>query len=97
MKLEAEIGKMMENAFDNNILLEIEEEFCDVHKSSTSVCEASKFYEHFWKIVSLKMSSIDNNSEAPITNSYFAFKFVFPKDILAVRAISYWCNAALYL
>ena len=73
-KSKVKIENLMVNAFNNDTILEIEEEFYDVHKNRTSVYEESKFYEHFRKLVSLMMNKM--NSEAPITNPYYAFKFV---------------------
>ena len=49
VKSKVEIGKLMEDALDDDKILEIQEEFYDVHKSSTTVCENTKCYEHYWK------------------------------------------------
>ena len=72
-KSKVEIENLMENTFDNDKILQIEK-FYDAHKNSESVCEECKFYEHYWKIVSLMMNK--TNSKASITNPYYAFKFV---------------------
>ena len=74
-KSKGEIQGLMEDALNNDKILEIEEEFYDVHKSSTTVCENSKFYQRYWKNLSLKMTCMDDDSEAPKTNQYYAFNF----------------------
>ena len=63
----------MENAFDNNKILAIEEEFYDVHKGSTTVCENTKCYKHHSKKMSLKVANDD--PKKPITNPYYAFNY----------------------
>ena len=72
-KSKVEIEKLMENAFDNDKNLELEEEFYDVHKGSTTVCENTKCYKQYWKKISLKVAGDD--PEKPITNPYYAFNY----------------------
>lgn len=88
-KSEDDISQVIKNALSDEDSIEVNEEFHDAHKNSATICEHSKFSEHYWKILVQKTNSINNNEDAEITNRYYVPNFAgyFLKTFL-----SYACS-----
>ena len=88
-KKERELEDAIEKAEREDLFREIEEEFYDLHKSSKTVYENSKFYERYWRKLMFVKDTIDDDLTLKITNKYYAvtencdFSSYFVKTVLS--------------